>query len=424
MDNFSAHSNSERAEMLKDIGVNRVEELFVNIPAEARVEGLNLPDSMSEMSVQKELKRIAAKNKTDYLCFLGGGASKRFVPACVSQIANRFEFNTAYTPYQPEISQGTLQMIYEYQSMICNLTGLDVANASVYDGASACAEALLMSVRIANKNKVLVSNSLNPEYKEVINTYIHSQGLEVEYFNNLDILKDISDEYAAVLVQNPDFYGEIQDLDGVKSLLEGKKTLLVICADIMSLGFLKAPAEYGADIAVGDIQPLGIPLNFGGPYGGFIACLDKHKRQLAGRIVGRTVDSDGNQAFTLTLQTREQHIRREKATSNICSNQGLVALCAAVYLSVMGKNGFKQASYLSAKNAHMLAKKLEEQGIKLLNKDFFNEFVIEVENSDEFLKKMKENGILAGLKIDENKVLVTTTEMNTDEEIDEYISKV
>lgn len=424
MNNFTAHTQNDRIQMLKEIGVNSVSDLFSRIPAQARINGLNLPEGVSEMEAQKELKRLASKNKTDYVSFIGGGAEKHFVPACVSQIAERFEFNTAYTPYQPEISQGTLQMIYEFQSMICNLTGMEVSNASVYDGAEACAEALLMAVRITNIPRVLVKNSLNPQYKQVIDTYFNAQNMIVKYFENIDELKNLEEDFACVLVQNPDFYGEIIDYSQVKPIFAGKKTLLVVCANIMPLALLKPPAELGADIVAGDIQAFGNPVNFGGPYAGYIACLDKYKRQLAGRIVGRTLDADGNQAFTLTLQTREQHIRREKATSNICSNQGLAVLCASVYMSVLGKEGVKEVAYLSLKNAHTLVAGLKQKGVKVLNKDFFNEFVIEVENSDKFLKKMKEFNILAGLKLDETRVLVTATEMNTNQEIEYYLSKV
>ena len=423
MRNFTAHSKENRTQMLKEIGVSSIDELFEKIPQAARVNKLNLPDAISEMEAQKELRRLASKNRINYISFIGGGAEKHFVPACVSQIAQRFEFNTAYTPYQPEISQGTLQMIYEYQSMICNLCGMDVANASVYDGAQACAEALLMAVRITNINRVLIQNSLNPEYKMVVETYLNAQEIEYKYFDSINTIKEMEQDYACVLVQNPNYYGDIEDLSLVKNIFAGKKTLLIVCANILSLSLLKPPVEYGADIVVGDVQVFGSAVNFGGPYGGFIACLDKYKRQLAGRIVGRTLDVDGNQAFTLTLQTREQHIRREKATSNICSNQGLVALCAAVYMTVMGKDGVKQAAYLSAKNAHMLADGLKKNGIKILNKNFFNEFVIEVENSDDFLKKMKAKNILAGIKLDDKKVLVTVTEMNTEEEIERYLNR-
>ena len=424
MNNFNAHSNNDRIEMLEAIGVSCIEDLFAQIPQAARIDKLNLPNAISEMSAQKSLKALAAKNETNYVSFVGGGAEKHFVPACVAQIAQRFEFNTAYTPYQPEISQGTLQMIYEYQSMICNLTGMDVSNASVYDAATACAEALLMAVRITNIPKVLVFSSLNPEYKQVVETYLSAQNLTIKYFNSVEELKTLQEDFACVLVQNPDFYGEINDYSEVKNIFSGKKTLLAVCVSIMSLALLAPPSTYGADIVVGDVQSFGLPVNFGGPYGGFMACLDKYKRQLIGRIVGRTVDADGKQAFTLTLQTREQHIRREKATSNICSNQGLAALCASVYMTVMGKEGVKEAAYLSAKNAHCLAEKLSKKGFKVLNKEFFNEFVIEVANSDKFVETLKQNNILAGLKLGPDKVLVCATEMNTEEEIEYYISKV
>lgn len=424
MDNFNAHSCTEREKMLAEIGVSKIEDLFAQIPREARVEGLNLPESLSEMAVQRKLKAMSKKNKIDYISFLGGGAQNHFIPACVSQIAQRFEFNTAYTPYQPEISQGTLQMIYEYQSMICNFTGMEVSNASVYDGAEACAEALLMAVRITSLSAVLVSKFINPEYKTVIDTYLNAQNIAVDYFSNIDELKSLDKDYACVLVQNPDFYGEICDFSQIKSLFVGKKTLLVVCAEIMSLALLKPPVEYGADIVVGDIQSFGNPLNFGGPYGGFVACLDKYKRQLPGRVVGRTVDADGNQAFTLTLQTREQHIRREKATSNICSNQGLSVLCATVYMTVMGKSGVKHSALLSSKNAHNLASGLLKKGYEIKNKEFFNEFVLEVPDSSVFLSEMKNAGILAGLKLSEKEVLVCATEMNTEEDIEYYLSKV
>lgn len=406
--------------MLESINMNQIEDLFAQIPPELRMKNLDLPVSKSEMAVQNEIKKLANKNKTDYACFLGAGAYKRFIPACVGTIASRFEFNTAYTPYQPEISQGTLQVIYEYQSMLCNLTGMDVANASTYDGATACAEGVLMSVRITGKKQVLVSNSLNPEYKQVVKTYCDALGVEIQYFDDINELKlDDSTCPACILVQNPNFYGEIEDLNPA---FDKKKSLLVTCVDLVSLALLRSPKELGADIVVGDIQSLGSSMCFGGPYGGYIACLEKYKRQLPGRIVGRTLDADGNQAFTLTLQAREQHIRREKATSNICSNQALVALQATVYLSAMGKEGFKQVAYLSAKNAHKLADGLKNNGIEILNKNFFNEFVIKVKNSDEFLAKLKSHNILGGLKLDDNKILVCATELNDETQIADYIA--
>lgn len=410
MKNFIAHSEEERQEMLNAISCSSVDDLFKNLPV--KMTELKLDNPLSEMQTQKKVKAIAKKNNIDYVSFLGGGVYNKFIPAAITQVAQRFEFLTAYTPYQPEISQGTLQVMYEFQSMICRLTGMDVSNASVYDGASACAEALSMAVRLKKKQKVLVSKTLNPEYKQVITTYMWAANIEVEWFETLP--KNIAD-YSAVLVQNPDFYGEIIDLPNVE-------TLLIVCTRLSALSVIKPPVE--ADIVVGDIQELGIPMDFGGPHAGFLACKEKYVRQLPGRIAGRTVDADGNQAFTLTLQTREQHIRREKATSNICSNQALVALCATLYLSLLGEKGFRQAGVMSNNLAHKLSNKLAEKGIKTLNKEFFSEFLVEVKNSDKFLAKLKENNIIGGLKIDESKVLISVTEMNTEEEIDTYISLV
>lgn len=416
MQNFLAHDDKTRKEMLKSISTSSVEDLFSKIPQLAKVKSLNLPEGISEMQVQKEVKSLAKKNNTDLISFLGAGAYNHFSPAAIAQVAQRWEFLTAYTPYQPEISQGTLQVMYEFQSMICNLTGMDVSNASVYDGATACAEAILMAARITKRNKALVSDSINPEYKEVIKTYTWANGIEVHWgVNDKDF-----EQYACVLIQNPDFYGEIIDVDFAEKL-ETAKTLLVACVDISSLAILKAPSEYGADIVVGDIQPLGIPVSFGGPYCGFMACREKHMRQLPGRIAGRTLDAEGNQAFTLTIQTREQHIKREKATSNICSNQALMALCATLYLTLLGEKGFKQAGILSSQNAHKLAQMLSNKGVKVLSKDFYNEFVIEVENAEKFLADLKEKNIIGGLKLDEKQILVCTTEMNTEEELKLYV---
>lgn len=414
MKNFLVHNDEVKAEMLKEIGLNSVDDLFSDIPQEVRMRPLDLPEALSEMEVQKEIKTLASKNKTNYISFLGGGIYNKFIPAAIGQIAQRFEFLTAYTPYQAEISQGTLQVMYEFQTMISRLTGMDISNATVYDGGTASAEAILMAKRISKKTKALVSENINPEYKKVIDTYAWANEIEVEYFKNLP---ENTADYACVLVQTPDYYGEILDIKPVD-------TLLIVCTDISSLSILKPPSEYGADIVVGDIQTLGIPQEFGGPHAGFIACREKYMRQLPGRLAGRTLDADGNQSFCLTIQTREQHIKREKATSNICSNQALVGLCATLYLSLLGEKGFKQAGYLSAKQAHKLSQKLSGKGIKTLNKNFFNEFVIKVENSDEFLKNLKANGILGGIKLDENHILVAATEMISDCDIEKYVQNV
>ena len=412
MKNFIAHTKETRDEMLKSISCLSVEDLFKQIPV--LFDNFKMGDALSELEAQKKVKSIAKRNKTDYVSFLSGGVYNKFIPACVNYIAQRFEFLTAYTPYQPEISQGTLQIIYEYQTMISRLTGMDIANASMYDGGSACAEAILMAHRIARgkKNIALVSNKINPEYKEVIKTYCWAQNIEIEWFETFPV---VNENHCCVLIQNPDYYGEIEEV-------KKANTTLIVVANLSALSVLKPPTE--ADIVVGDIQPLGISMSFGGPHAGFMACKEQYMRQLPGRLVGKTLDADGNVAYTLTIQTREQHIKREKATSNICSNQSLIALSATLYLSLLGENGFRQTGLISADLAHKLAKKLVSKGIKLLNKNFFNEFLIEVENADAFLAKLKENNILGGIKIDNKQILVCATEMNTEDEIEEYINSI
>lgn len=412
MKNFLVHTDEVKAEMLESIGVATVEDLFKQIPEQARMEKLDLGRALSEAETQRKVKNLAKKNNTDYVTFLGAGTYNKFIPACISQVANRFEFLTAYTPYQPEISQGTLQIMYEFQTMICRITGMDISNATMYDAATACAEALLMAVRVSKKNKVLVSNRLNPEYIDVIKTYCWANEIELELF---DTIPENTADYACLLVQNPDFYGEISEISK-------PDCLLIVCIDISSLGILEPP--YEADIVVGDVQTLGIPMSFGGPHAGFMACKEKFMRQLPGRLAGRTVDADGKPAYCLTIQTREQHIKREKATSNICSNQALIGLCATLYLTVMGETGFRQASYLSAKMAHKLSEKLAQKDVRTLNKQFYNEFVIEVENTDKFLTKLKENNIIGGLKLDSHKILVATTELTTDEDIENFVKSI
>ena len=430
MNNFKANPDEIIKEMLSSIGETSLDDLYSMVDKRALMPKLNLPEALSELETQKKVKKISKENNVEYACFLGAGAYKRFIPAAVSQISSRFEFNTAYTPYQPEISQGTLQVIYEFQSMICDLTGMDVCNASVYDAGNACAEAMLMAVRISGKEKILVSNSLNPQYIEVIKTYANAGNIVVELVDNKEFTTNIesindkllSGEYAGLIIQNPNFYGNIEDIELLQNLQKNPKTMLIVCVEMMSLSTLKKPSQYNADIVIGDVQSFGNPVSFGGPYAGFIATLDKYKRQLPGRIVGRTLDADGKQAFTLTLQAREQHIRREKATSNICSNQGLAILNTVVYLALLGKKGLEQAAYLSAKNAHILADELKKKGYNIKNKDFFNEFILEVDNADTFIAKMKKQNILAGYKLDNSHILVCTTETNTNEEIESYIA--
>lgn len=427
MNNFKANPDNVIEEMLHSIGEKNLDDLYSMIDKRALMPSLDLPEALSELETQRKVKAISNEDKINYDCFLGAGAYKRFIPAAVSQIASRFEFNTAYTPYQPEISQGTLQVIYEFQSMICDLTGMEVCNASVYDAGNACAEAMLMSARISGKHKILVSECINPQYMEVIKTYAHAGNIEVEVIGAKDFRTDITaaneklatEEYAGLIIQNPNFFGSVENCEEIQKT---PKSLLIAEVEMMSLAALKKPAEYNADIVVGDVQSFGNSLSFGGPYAGFIATLDKYKRQMPGRIVGRTLDSDGKQAFTLTLQAREQHIRREKATSNICSNQGLAILNSVVYLALLGKKGITQAAYLSAKNANILADGLKKKGFKVLNTGFFNEFVLEVNSSDDFISEMKKHNILAGYKLNDKQILVCTTEVNTKEEIENYIN--
>lgn len=411
MENFLVHNDETKAQMLAEIGMKTIDDLFAQIPAKAVPVDFEkeLGAAKSELETQKIVKKLAAKNNLPEESFLGGGCYNKFIPACVLQTAQRWEFLTAYTPYQAEISQGTLQVMYEFQTMMCRLTGMDIANATVYDGATACAEAILMAARISKKTKALVHANINPEYEKVINTYAWAKNIEIEKFSD-ELPANLAD-YACVLVQTPDYYGEILKTPAVDG------TLLIVCTNLSALSILEPPRN--ADIVVGDIQPLGIPQSFGGPYAGVIACKEKYMRQLPGRLAGRTVDTNGNTAYCLTIQTREQHIKREKATSNICSNQALMGLCAALYLTVMGEKGFKQAGYLSAKNAHKLA-----SGLKVENKNFFNEFVFTVKDADTTLKKLKEHGIAGGIKLSDTKILTAATEMNSDEAIEKFIEIV
>lgn len=415
MNNFTALNEETRKEMLESISKSNIDELFEEIPQKARMQSLDLPNALNEMQAQRVVKSLAKANNSDYIYFVGAGTYNKFIPAAVSQVAQRFEFLTAYTPYQPEIAQGTLQIMYEFQSLICRLTGMPVSNASMYDCASAAAEAVIMAKRVTKKNKVLISDTINPEYIKVIQTYAWANEIQLEMFDTMP--ENVSD-YAGVVVQNPNFFGEI------KEIKKSEGALLIVITDVSSLAILTPPAEYGADIVVGDIQTLGIPMSFGGPHAGFMSCTEKLMRQLPGRLAGKTVDADGKTAYTLTIQTREQHIKREKATSNICSNQALIALCATLYLSLLGEKGFKQASYLSSKNAHDLAKKLEQKGYKVLSKDFYNEFLLNVEHADSFLTKLKEQNIIGGYKVDEKTILVCATEMNLPEDIELYVKSV
>lgn len=415
MRNFEAHTDEIRKQMLDEIGVKSVEDFFDNIPKACLLNGLDLPDPLSELAAQKELSRISKENKTSYTSFLGGGAVRKFIPSAINDIASRFEFLSAYTPYQPEISQGTLQIMYEFQSMMANLTNMDVSNASVYDGATACAEACLMGVRINKIKNVFISDKLNPNYIEVIKTYLWAQDIKYTVSNSMPE----NEEFACEIYSYPEYSGELKHLPDKKN-----KEIIIAYVDLSILPVVEPPK---ADIITGDYQSFGLPLNFGGAYGGFIATKDEYKRQLVGRIAGKTIDKEGKISYVLTLQAREQHIRRSKATGNICSNQALTALCAALYISLTGENALKEYANLSYQNAHKLANGLKLKGYEIKNHNFFNSFSLKMKNSinaDKFLALLKEKNILGGIKIDNETILVTTTEFNDDKDIELYLNSL
>ena len=415
MRNFEAHTDEIRKQMLDEIGVKSVEDFFDNIPKACLLNGLDLPDPLSELAAQKELSRISKENKTSYTSFLGGGAVRKFIPSAINDIASRFEFLSAYTPYQPEISQGTLQIMYEFQSMMANLTNMDVSNASVYDGATACAEACLMGVRINKIKNVFISDKLNPNYIEVIKTYLWAQNIKYTVSNSMPE----NEEFACAIYSYPEYSGELKHLPDKKN-----KEIIIAYVDLSILPVVEPPK---VDIITGDYQSFGLPLNFGGAYGGFIATKDEYKRQLVGRIAGKTIDKEGKISYVLTLQAREQHIRRSKATGNICSNQALTALCAALYISLTGENALKEYANLSYQNAHKLANGLKLKGYEIKNHNFFNSFSLKMKNSinaDKFLALLKEKNILGGIKIDNETILVTTTEFNDDKDIELYLNSL
>ena len=415
MRNFEAHTDEIRKQMLDEIGAKSVEDFFDNIPKACLLNGLDLPDPLSELAAQKELSRISKENKTSYTSFLGGGAVRKFIPSAINDIASRFEFLSAYTPYQPEISQGTLQIMYEFQSMMANLTNMDVSNASVYDGATACAEACLMGVRINKIKNVFISDKLNPNYIEVIKTYLWAQNIKYTVSNSMPE----NEEFACAIYSYPEYSGELKHLPDKKN-----KEIIIASVDLSILPVVEPPK---ADIITGDYQSFGLPLNFGGAYGGFIATKDEYKRQLVGRIAGKTIDKEGKISYVLTLQAREQHIRRSKATGNICSNQALTALCAALYISLTGEYALKEYANFSYQNAHKLANGLKLKGYEIKNHNFFNSFSLKMKNSinaDKFLALLKEKNILGGIKIDNETILVTTTEFNDDKDIELYLNSL
>jgi len=430
-------TQQDRAEMLKSVGVQSTDDLFKALP---KADNYDLPDHQGEMEVERFMAAFASKNQAanEAPFFLGAGVYRHHIPATVDYIIQRSEFLTSYTPYQPEMAQGTLQVIFEFQTFIARLTGMDVANASMYDGATSCTEAALMAMRITGREKVMIGTELHSHYREVLESYIGSQNchsdarLDPAEESLLEKLKgdpsalpqdDSLSDIAAIIVQSPDFLGKPHAYADWKKKCDaiGAK-LIVVITEIVSLGLLPAPTD--ADIVCGEAQSIGIPMSYGGPHLGFFACKQEYLRQMPGRLCGETVDADGQRGFVLTLSTREQHIRREKATSNICTNQGLCALAFTVHAALLGEEGLKQLARLNHERACDLADALSQiSSIKIVNDTFFNEFVIETPmGAKDMCQKLLDKKIIAGLPLDGNKILVTATEMTTDEDINALIA--
>lgn len=441
---YIPQTEKEREQVLRSIGISSFEELLAPIPSESRVKGpLDLPKGVSEQELITLAKGLASKNASvsEYSSFLGAGAYNHYIPSAVQRLAFRSEFYTAYTPYQPEISQGTLQAVFEYQTLVCQLTGMDVSNASLYDGASAVAEAVLMAKRITGREDVYLSSALHPEYREVVKTYLRSTGdsvHEIMYCAETGrtlveaVEKGIKKDPACLVVQHPNFFGSLEEAKALADFIHSKKGIFIlVITEPVSLGILKPPAELGCDIVVGENQSFGNALNYGGPYLGFMATKSEYIRQMPGRLIGETVDRDGKKAFCLTFSTREQHIRRERATSNICTNHGLCALMASIYLTSLGLDGIKKLAKLNFSKAGYLRQRLEEKGIKkAFNAASFNEFTIKVENSEEALKKLLKKKIIGGLDLKRfypelgSHILVAATEMNSKEELDALVENL
>ena len=442
MHRYIPNTAPQQKQMLSAIGADDISDLFDAVPEEVRLNrALDLPAAMAEMDVEKQMHSLAGMNAgtDDNICFLGAGAYDHFIPSVVGAMLQRQEFYTAYTPYQPEISQGTLQAIFEYQTMICMLTGMDVANASMYDGASALAEAAQMACHATGRNEVLAAGSVHPESRAVLKTYARFQGISVREFGHQnggidvsDLNEKLSDNTAAVIIQTPNFFGIIEDLREAEKLAHAKGALLIVSCDPISLAVLKAPGEMGADIVVGEGQALGSPMSFGGPQLGFFAATEKLLRKMPGRIAGQTVDAQGRRGFVLTVQTREQHIRREKATSNICSNQALNALAAAIYLTAMGKQGLRDVASQCLSKAHYAYTRLIETGAfkPVFDAPFFKEFAVRYKGDIASLNaKLMNDGIIGGYDLGrdyanmDNVWLLAVTEKRTKAEIDLLVRK-
>lgn len=433
---YFPHTESDLKAMFAKIGIKGLEDLYAELPEEVKFSGdYAIPSEMSELEVRQLFEQLGSQNR-QLTCFAGAGVYDHYTPSVIPNLLSRSEFMTSYTPYQAEISQGTLHYIFEYQSMMAELTGMDISNASMYDGSTASAEAVMMAVAAGKKqNKVLVSETVDPKTLEVIKTYAHFQGIDIEMIAQKNGVTDKADMeqklsqggVAGVFVQQPNYYGIVEDYTTFADTIHAQKGLFIINSIAADLAVLKTPGELGADIAVGDGQSLGIPMQFGGPYVGYMCCTEKLIRKMPGRIVGKTVDNRGQRAFVLTLQAREQHIRRQKATSNICSNQSLMALWVTVYCSLIGKQGLKEAAELSYAGAHYMCEKLVATGHFSLVYDqpFFNEFVVRYDgNVDELQQRFVDNGIFGGVKVADDQVMFAVTEKRTKEEIDKLIELV
>lgn len=425
---YFPHTPEDIAGMLAKVGAESLEDLYAELPREVLYKGdYDLPSAMSEVEVRRFFDRLGRKNR-QLVCFAGAGIYDHYAPSAIPQLIERSEFLTSYTPYQAEISQGTLHYIFEYQSMMAELTGMDISNASMYDGATATAEAMLLAFNNSRKtDTVLYSSSLDPKTVDVMRTYAHFHGVRLEEFNSLttsaEDLKARVDkgDIAGVIVQQPDYYGIIEDFTGYADACHSKKALFVVNSIAADLALLKTPGEWGADLAVGDVQSLGVPMSFGGPTAGYMCSTEKLMRKLPGRIVGKTHDGNGQRVFVLTLQAREQHIRRQKATSNICSNESLMALYVTIYMSLMGKEGLKEAAKISYDGAHYLCDKLIATGKARLvyDKPFFNEFLVDIDGRDEFYDRAVEKGFVPGVKVGRSGLLIAVTEQRTKDEADE-----
>lgn len=412
--------------MLREIGVGSIDELFEDIPEKVRHAEFKLPRPLSELELKKELSQLAGRNANldNYACFLGAGSYRHFIPSTVEHVIGRSEFYTAYTPYQAEASQGTLQTTYEYQSLVCQLTGMEVSNAGMYDCSTAAAEAAIMACIITKRRKVAVSTTVNPTYRDVIGTYVKGRSLSIE---TIELGSTLSSDCACLVVQQPNFLGYLEEMEAHAQKAHDIGALFVAIVDPISLGMFKPPGQYGADVAVADGQPLGNPVSFGGPGLGIFACRREYLRQMPGRIVGRTVDVDGRPGYVMTLVTREQYIRRERATSNICTSEALMALAAAVYLATLGRKGLKHVAELCYHKAHYAAKRIAElKGYSLVfSKPFFREFAVRCPVAPSQINRALFNkGIIGGLDISgmiDNAMLLCVTEMNTKQEIDKLV---